>query len=868
MFLELCVIVGVQIGYRYLVKRSRSELPRGEGLSGGEPDGDVVDRDGSGAALPLVVQRIDPDTPISTNPHGIATSVASLGLSLLGRHFPLRLLSTGVISYTVAPIYGRAWKKWTEEREINNETLFSLFSTLALIGRFNTPVALGFVAYELGSHLVRKTTAKTQKLTFDSLSQLPRSVWLLKDGVEVQVPLSAVGVGDVVVVNSGEVVPVDGQVVKGHALIDQHLLTGEAQPAEKEVGDWVLASTLVTAGGIQVKIAKTGTDTNVAQIARTLTEIAQTKPEVLSRGEQMADRVAVPILALGGAALLGSGLSMAIVVLNSSFGNRIRVLGPLSTLNYLTIAARRGILVKRGTALEQIIRIDTVLFDKTGTLTLPHLRTGPVTTYHGYDEREILAYAAAAERRQEHPIAKAILQTARELQLHVPVCDETSYRIGYGVRVKLADGTLIRVGNVRFMEMEGISRPEQLTRDVVLAQEAGESLVAVAIDDRVAGTIIIQAQVRPEVPEIIAGLRKRGVEHLAIVSGDHTGPTRRLADSLTINDYFAEVLPTDKAGIVRNLQDQGRVVCFIGDGINDSVAMQQADVSISLSGASTIATDSAAVVLMDGSLKHLCELFDIAKKLDANTRRSLMLLAVPSVINIGGAFLGLGVGGSVLLKTLGSFTAIGNSALPLLEQPRSTIRASLEESDPPRPWISDHSAAAQASDGASRMIDPRLQVANISWEHWVPEQVTVLLFVIANGKILLMRKKRGLGAGKINAPGGRLERGESAQDCAIREAQEELRIHPRNVKAAGELFFHAEDQPRIHCYLFTASDYDGAPTETEEAVPRFYPIDEIPYDEMWEDNRYWLPLIISGQRVIGYSTFANEKLVDYKLNAI
>lgn len=697
MFLELCVIVCVQIGYRYLVKSSRSEGSRSEEPSGGALDGDVVARDEAESTSPLVVQNIEPDTPTSRNPHGIAISAASLGLALLAKSSPLRLLSTGIISYTVAPIHEKAWKKWTKEREINNDTLFSLFSILSLVGRFNAPVAFGFVAYELGSHLLLKTTAQTQKLTFDSFSHLPRSVWLLKDGVEIQVPLSVVEVGNVVVVNSGEMVPVDGQVVKGHALIDQHLLTGEAQPAEKEVGDWVLASTLVTAGGIQVKIAKLGTDTNVAQIARTLTEIAQTKTAVLSRAEQLADRIAVPILALAGAALATSGLSMAIVVLNSSFGNRIRVLGPLSTLNYLTIAARRGILVKGGTALEQITRIDTVLFDKTGTLTLPQLRTGPVTTYHGYDERAILAYAAAAERRQEHPIAKAILQTAQELQLDVPECDETSYRIGYGVRVKLADATLIRVGNVRFMEIEGIVPPAQMVRDVVLAQEAGESLVVVAIDDRVVGTIIIQAQTRPEVPEIIAGLSRRGVKHLAIVSGDHTGPTRRLADSLTINDYFAEVLPTDKAGIVRNLQDQGRVVCFIGDGVNDSVAMQQADVSISLSGASTIATDSASIVLMDGSLKHLCELFDIAKKLDANTRRSLAFLAVPAAINVGGAFLGLGVGGSVLLKALGSLTAIGNSALPLLEQQRSDVQATLEDSTPPKLLISGHSPATQAS---------------------------------------------------------------------------------------------------------------------------------------------------------------------------
>ena len=166
------------------------------------------------------------------------------------------------------------------------------------------------------------------------------------------------------------------------------------------------------------------------------------------------------------------------------------------------------------------------------------------------------------------------------------------------------------------------------------------------------------------------------------------------------------------------------------------------------------------------------------------------------------------------------------------------------------------------------MTNPRLQVANIDWERWEPQQVTALLFVIINGQILLMRKKRGLGAGKINGPGGRLERGESAWDCAMRETQEELGIRPKQVKPAGELFVHAEDQPRIHCYLFTASDYDGIPIETEEAIPRLYPLDEIPYDEMWEDNRYWLPLIISGQRVIGYSSFANERLVDYEVKTL
>lgn len=163
------------------------------------------------------------------------------------------------------------------------------------------------------------------------------------------------------------------------------------------------------------------------------------------------------------------------------------------------------------------------------------------------------------------------------------------------------------------------------------------------------------------------------------------------------------------------------------------------------------------------------------------------------------------------------------------------------------------------------MSDARLRVANIDWQRWEPEEVTTLLFVISAGRILLMRKKRGLGAGKINAPGGRLEGGESARACAIRETREELRIEVLEVEPAGELFFHAEDQPRIHCYLFTARAFEGTPSETDEAIPLFFSLDAIPYDQMWDDNRYWLPRLISGERIKGYSTFRRQRLVDFKL---
>ncbi|MCB9542911.1 MAG: 8-oxo-dGTP diphosphatase [bacterium] len=166
----------------------------------------------------------------------------------------------------------------------------------------------------------------------------------------------------------------------------------------------------------------------------------------------------------------------------------------------------------------------------------------------------------------------------------------------------------------------------------------------------------------------------------------------------------------------------------------------------------------------------------------------------------------------------------------------------------------------------SRSTHAHLRVARIDWARWTPQQTTTLLFVVADGMVVLMRKKRGLGAGRINAPGGRLEPGESARECAIRETREELRIDPRGVEAAGEVFFHAEDTPRIHCYLFTASGYEGTPSETDEAIPLTCPIDRIPYDEMWDDNRHWLPLVLAGERVTAYCTFYRERLVDHRVD--
>jgi Cu2+-exporting ATPase len=311
--------------------------------------------------------------------------------------------------------------------------------------------------------------------------------------------------------------------------------------------------------------------------------------------------------------------------------------------------------------------IDTVLFDNTGTLTRERPEVGDIVTAYGHTAEEVLLFAAAAERKFHHPIALAILHKAEELGLELPATDETEYKVGYGISVGV-NGHLIRVGSRRFMEMEGIVIPDAIEKKLEAVHEDGDTMVMVAIDERLGGALELRAALRPEVKDIIKGLRERGIKHLAIISGDHEAPTKKLAEELGMDRYFAQVLPADKADYVERLQAEGRKVCFVGDGINDSIALKKANVSISLRGATTIATDTAHIVFLEQGLGKLCELRDIARNLDHNIRRSWGMILVPNAACVVGVFsLGLGVGFSVLTNNVAALGALVNGILPMRE---------------------------------------------------------------------------------------------------------------------------------------------------------------------------------------------------------
>ena len=259
----------------------------------------------------------------------------------------------------------------------------------------------------------------------------------------------------------------------------------------------------------------------------------------------------------------------------------------------------------------------------------------------------------------------AILHKAEELGLELAKTDETQYKVGYGISVGI-NGHTIRVGSRRYLEMEGIPLTPEVEAALDEAHQDGYTMVMVGVDGRLGGALELQAAVRPEVRDIVDGLRKRGIKHLAIISGDHEAPTAKLARELGMDIHFAQVLPADKADYVKKLQDQGMKVCFVGDGINDSIALKQANVSISLRGATSIATDTAQIVFMEQGLGKLCELRDIAQAMDRNVRNSWVMIVVPNVACVAGVFtLGLGIGFSVLTNNVAALGALANGVWPM-----------------------------------------------------------------------------------------------------------------------------------------------------------------------------------------------------------
>jgi len=571
-------------------------------------------------------------------------NVGSIVLLVAGRAYPAAILpGIALAIYASLPIFTRTYTSVIKERKLKNDLLNGLVVTGTMATGYFLVTAIFTFVSNLGTVVVQKSKGYSEEMLKGVFDQKVSTVWLLRDGAELETPIEEVKINDVVIVHTGELIPLDGVIIKGAVTVDQHALTGESIPVEKAEGDKVLASTVVIAGYAQVEVKQTGQNTVVAKIENVLQGTSHFKTGIQLKGETWADKAAAPILGLGILMFPLQGAAVSTAVFNMSPGNGIRLSASAQTLTHIILAAQENILIKDGRVLEQLMEVDTVIFDKTGTLTEDeHVVSRILCANNGYSEQDILYFAAATEQKVSHPLARAIIEKAEASELTLPdvALSDSRYEVGMGVTATV-NGKTTQVGSLSFMEKADISIPDQIKDDVQSAIDDGFSVVMVVIEAEIVGAIEIQAQLRPEVKQVIKSLREHGIKHMYILSGDQMEPTRQMAGMLELDGYFHNVSPEDKSNIIEKLQQEGKKVCFIGDGINDVIAMKKANASISLSGASTIATDVAQVILMSGTLSELDELFEIAHNLKEKlimtitSYTTVVLVSFTSIVFLG-----------------------------------------------------------------------------------------------------------------------------------------------------------------------------------------------------------------------------------------
>ncbi|WP_157185637.1 copper-translocating P-type ATPase, partial [Nocardia transvalensis] len=437
-----------------------------------------------------------------------------------------------------------------------------------------------------------------------------KEVSVLRNGTETRIPVGDLRVGDEFLVRPGEKIATDGQVTQGSSALDMSMLTGESVPVEVGPGDQVVGATVNAGGMLTVRATRVGADTQLAQMARLVEDAQSGKAPV----QRLADRVAgvfVPIVIAISVAALGFWLGTSSAVA-TAFGAAVAVLiiacpcalglaTPTALLVGTGRGAQLGILIKGPQVLESTRRIDTVVLDKTGTVTTGKMTLAEVIPAPGTDSGEVLAVAAAVEHGSEHPVAKAVVAGAKERGLSIDPVDQFVSHGGKGVQGLVGDRAVV-IGRTELLEDWSVALPESLAEAKADAERAGQTAVAVAWDGVARGVLVIADAIKPTSAEAISDLRALGLTPV-LLTGDNAAAARTVADQVGIDEVIAEVLPSDKLDVVQRLQDQGKVVAMVGDGVNDAAALAQADLGLAMGTGTDVAIEASDITLVRGDLR-------------------------------------------------------------------------------------------------------------------------------------------------------------------------------------------------------------------------------------------------------------------------
>ena len=518
--------------------------------------------------------------------------------------------------------------------DLNVDTLVSIAAIAATsVGAYQEAATVVFIML-LGEFLEHLTVGKARKAISSLIQLSPRTAWVRKGDREVQVPIEEVTAKEVVIVKPGERIPVDGKIVSGCGSINQSMLTGESIPVEKGLGDRVYCGTINEAGSCEIEATQIAGDTKLAQIKRLILE-AQAEKSPIQRVMDRFARYFIPAILLIALAtfLITKEPVRAITVLIVACPCALVLGTPTAVVAAIGNAARQGILIKGGPFLEQMGRLKTLLMDKTGTLTHGKPKVVEMKAFNGVDEKEVLYWAAIAEKRSEHPLARAVTERAESLGLSIPHPESFENFRGRGVKGRWNSKTIL-AGSSEYLKGEGIEIPEPVREWLRVKESEGKTSLLITLDHRLVGVISIADTLREKAKATIEQIRGEGVSEIWMLTGDSEQVANRIGKELGIR-YEAKLLPEQKVSKVKEWKRKGHVVAMVGDGVNDAPALAAADIGIAMGSVGTdVAIETADIALMTDDIEKIPILIQLSRKALRVIKENLVFAIVFNTIMV------------------------------------------------------------------------------------------------------------------------------------------------------------------------------------------------------------------------------------------
>jgi Cd2+/Zn2+-exporting ATPase/Cu+-exporting ATPase len=526
-------------------------------------------------------------------------------------------------------------------KTITVDTPFSIAIAASLvIGEFLTAGVLVFWML-MGKIFDEFTTQRSRRAIEELVRLTPNTAIVKRDDNEVEVDISEIIPGDIVIIRPGERIAVDGEVIKGQGSVDQSPITGESMPIEKTIGDKVFAGTINQLGALQVKATKVGEDTTLAKIIRLVEEAEQSKSSIQRLADRFATYFTPTVLGAGVITYLITGKIMsALAVMVVACPCAVALAAPLAILASSGRAAKRGIIIKGGIYLETLAKIDMVVMDKTGTITFGEPKVTDVLPQDEVDKKRLLQLAASTDRLSEHPLASALLAEAKRQNISIVQPDSFQAVPGMGAIAKI-NGDEIVLGSLKLLKERSIFISDRVKKDAQDLEEQGKTVIFLAQTSKIKGIIGVADMIREVVPETINKLRNMGIKNFVMLTGDNQPTAKAIAKRLGI-EYKAELLPQDKVKEIKKFQLVGKKVLMVGDGINDAPALAQADIGIAMGVAGTdVAIETADIALMQDDLSQIPAVIKIGRRTFRIIKQNLAEAVIFNLVGISLAAIGI-----------------------------------------------------------------------------------------------------------------------------------------------------------------------------------------------------------------------------------